>query len=107
MLPTPYQELNQVLQELVSSVRGVLGDKLIGIYLQGSFAVGDFDEHSDVDFIAAIESEQTTTEVEELQRLHDRLYAYDSEWAKHLEGSYLPAEILRLTTNRGEELCAG
>jgi len=104
MHATPYQELNQVLQELLSRVSGVLGNPLIGIYLQGSFAVGDFDEHSDVDFTAVIDTELTSAEVNELQVMHDQLYGYDSEWAKHLEGSYFPAETLRLTANRGEEL---
>lgn len=48
--PTPYPDLNGVLAELVESIECILADQLVGIYLQGSFAVGDFDEHSDVDF---------------------------------------------------------
>ncbi len=35
--PTPYPELNSVLEELVTSVQVVLGDVLVGAYLQGSF----------------------------------------------------------------------
>lgn len=48
---TPYPELNQVLDELVSRIEQILGSSFVGAYLQGSFAVGDFDRHSDVDFI--------------------------------------------------------
>src|SRR5205823_11361190 len=48
--PTSYDELNAILEALVTSVQAVLGGSFVGAYLQGSFAVGDYDEHSDVDF---------------------------------------------------------
>ncbi len=95
MLPTPFAELNHVLGELVSRLRAILGRELTGAYLQGSFAVGDFDEHSDVDFIVAIEAELDPHRVEALQAMHGMLYELESKWAKHLEGSYFPREILR------------
>src|SRR5450432_717950 len=41
--PTPYGELNSVLAELVVGAQAVLGDNFRAAYLQGSFAVGDFD----------------------------------------------------------------
>src|ERR1700694_5066203 len=55
--PTPYPELDGVLQDFVESVQTVLGIKFVGAYLQGSFAVGYFDRHSDVDFIMVTEEE--------------------------------------------------
>ena len=55
--PTPYPELNSVLEELVASVKAALGEAFVGAYLQGSFAVGDFDRHSDVDFIIVVSHE--------------------------------------------------
>lgn len=51
MLPTPYLELNQVLATFLSVVQRSLGGDLLGVYLQGSFALGEFDDHSDVDFV--------------------------------------------------------
>jgi predicted nucleotidyltransferase len=101
---TPYPELNQVLHELVSRIQHILESNFIGAYLQGSFAVGDYDEHSDVDFIVVVEDELTSHQVDALQVMHDRVYQLDSEWAKHLEGSYFPREILRDHTKRGLEL---
>jgi predicted nucleotidyltransferase len=62
-LPTPYPELNRVLGELVDSVQEVLSANFVGAYLQGSFAVGDFDLHSDVDFIIVTEEELSEKEV--------------------------------------------
>ncbi|MEP6910839.1 MAG: aminoglycoside adenylyltransferase domain-containing protein [Actinomycetota bacterium] len=93
--PTGYSELNAVLQELVAEVRVILGDNFCGAYLQGSFAVGDADEHSDVDFIVATNGEITGEQLAALQSMHKRLYALDSPWAQHLEGSYVPKDALR------------
>jgi predicted nucleotidyltransferase len=61
--PTPYPELNSVLRNFVDSVQAVLSNNFVGAYLQGSFAVGDFDLHSDVDFIMVIEEELSHEEV--------------------------------------------
>lgn len=93
--PTPYPELNNVLRDLVAGVREILAENFCGAYLQGSFAVGDADEHSDVDFIVVTADELTNTEVDALQALHERLYALESTWAQHLEGSYAPKSELR------------
>jgi len=101
---TPYSELNSVLENLVASVHGALGDSFVGAYLQGSFAVGDFDCHSDADFIIAVRDELSDQQVASLQAVHKGVYALDAEWAKHLEGSYVPLAILRDYHRRGEPL---
>ncbi len=93
--PTPYPELDSVLEELVASVRVALGEAFVGAYLQGSFAVGDFDRHSDVDFVIAVAQDLSDDEVNVLQGIHGRIFNLPSEWAQHLEGSYFPAGILR------------
>jgi len=102
--PTPYSDLNAVLAELVLRVQGALGDTFVGAYLQGSFAVGDFDQHSDVDFVIAIRDELSDGQVAELQTIHRRVYSLGSEWAKHLEGSYFPLAVLRYRERRGTPL---
>lgn len=104
MPPTPYSELNSVLDRLVAGMRDVLGDMLVGAYLQGSFAAGDFDVHSDVDFIAVTEGELTDPLLEGLQSIHGRVFDLDCEWAQHLEGSYFPREVLRTCDRRDEKL---
>lgn len=93
--PTTDPELNDVLGELVSSARAILGDNFIGAYLQGSFAVGEWDIHSDVDFLIAVEDEVAPDHLPALRALHRRLPELDSNWAKHLEGSYFPKALLR------------
>ena len=66
-MPTPYADLNAVIAELVSGAREILGENFCGAYLQGSFAVGEADEHSDVDFVVVIERELTDAEQRQLQ----------------------------------------
>lgn len=102
--PTPYPELNAVLDALVSRLDDVLDDNLIGAYLQGSFALGDFDQHSDADFVAVIDDDLSPQQVDALQLMHDQVYHLGPEWARHLEGSYFPIAVLRDFERRGEEL---
>src|SRR5438874_12522663 len=93
--PTPYSELNAVLRVLLDEVRGALGETFVGAYLQGSFAVGDFDQHSDVDFIVGVRDELTERQVADLQTAHACIYSLECAWAQHLEGSYFPTALLR------------
>jgi predicted nucleotidyltransferase len=104
LCPTPYAELNSVLSILVEGIVAVLGERLVSVCLQGSFAVGDFDENSDVDFIVATSELLDVEAVGALQSLHARVFDLDCQWAQHLEGSYFPADVLRSCARRGEEL---
>ncbi|MDQ6871421.1 MAG: DUF4111 domain-containing protein [Gemmatimonadota bacterium] len=99
---TQYPELNSVLEDLVTRVQGALAEAFVGAYLQGSFAVGDFDRHSDVDFIVAVRDELSDDQVAALQEVHKRVYSLGSEWAHHLEGSYFPVATLRDYHQRGK-----
>jgi predicted nucleotidyltransferase len=92
--PTQFPELNAVLADFVTSVREVLGANLVGVYLQGSFALGDADEYSDVDWVV-VTNEDVADRLDELNAMHARLHARPEAWAQHLEGSYFPITILR------------
>jgi len=93
--PTPVAELNLVLNEMVTNVQEILGDNFSAAYLQGSFAHGGWDIHSDVDFLVVIEKDLSEAELAELQAMHPRIYQLKSNWARHLEGSYFPKDLLR------------
>jgi Aminoglycoside adenylyltransferase, C-terminal domain len=93
--PTPFRDLNDLLDAFVTRVRIILGANFCGAYLQGSFAVGDADVHSDVDFIVVTHGQVSDEHAAALQALHQEIYALDTPWAQHLEGSYAPKEILR------------
>jgi hypothetical protein len=92
---TPFPDLDDLLRRLVSGMRAVLGDDLVGVYLQGSFALGDADVHSDVDLIAVTASDVTAGQLAGLQVMHAHLHRLPNRWASHLEGSYLPRADVR------------
>lgn len=91
--PTTFPDLNEVLCELTTSAQAILGSKLLGLYLQGSFATGDPDKHSDVDFLAVVRQDLTKAELAALQAMHRRIFSIPIPWAQHLEGSYFPLEM--------------
>ncbi|HET9109392.1 MAG TPA: aminoglycoside adenylyltransferase domain-containing protein [Ktedonobacterales bacterium] len=102
--PTPDADLNGVLRELVLGVQAVLGENFIGAYLQGSFAVGDWDSDSDIDWVIAVERDISDADLPTLQALHVRLHRLASPWAQHLEGSYIPRAILKRRTSARHQL---
>jgi hypothetical protein len=102
--PTPYPDLNAVLRELVENAQSVLRANFVGAYLQGSFAVGDFDRHSDVDWIMVIGEELSAVQVQWLKVMHERIFNLDCPWAQHLEGSYFPRDVLRRSPVPGKLL---
>lgn len=94
--PTPYQELNEVLAHLVGGAGSILQDNLVGAYLQGSFAVGDFTPWSDCDFIMVTHRDLRPEERSRLVALHQEIHTLPAPyWRTGLEGSYAPAAILR------------
>ena len=53
--PTPYPDVNAVLHALLSDAQTILGNHLVGLYLYGSLASGDFDPgRSDIDFVVVV-----------------------------------------------------
>lgn len=92
---TPYPEVNAILQELLEGIQGILGEHLLGMYLEGSLANGDFDQDSDIDFVVVTDVEVTEDLFSSLQSMHDQIATLDSPWAIQLEGSYLSRQALR------------
>ncbi|MHB8928282.1 MAG: aminoglycoside adenylyltransferase domain-containing protein [Bacillota bacterium] len=94
--PTSYPDINALLLELVSSVRTILRNRFIGMYLHGSLAIGDFmPDRSDIDFLVVTDGELSDGLVAALHEIHARIATGDSPWAKELEGSYIPRDALR------------
>ncbi len=97
MLPvTPFPDVDALLEELLQGARAVLGEQLIGLYLDGSLVLGDFDPaRSDVDFLAAIADDLFPETAAQLVEMHRRLAASGHPFAAELEGSYIPLRALR------------
>jgi len=96
---TPFPELNHLLTRFVARVASILGTKLLGVYLTGSFALGGGDPASDCDFLAATDGGLSRDEERALRGLHKEILSWPSYWAYNLEGSYAPqADLTTLVT---------
>jgi hypothetical protein len=93
---TPYPAVNSLLDGLLVDVRSILGDELIGFYLDGSLALGDFDPAtSDVDFIAAITRPLSSDTFDALAAMHRAQRDSGLPFAWDVEGSYIHLSALR------------
>ncbi len=85
----PYPELREVLQLFAGEIAAVLKENLVGIYLVGSLAIGDFDLDSDIDFLVVTNTELSVTAMKPLVDIQVKIHAMDCYPAQHLEGSYI------------------
>lgn len=94
--PTPYPDINAMLDTLLSGVQAILGPHFVGLYLYGSLASGDFDpQRSDVDFVVVTADVLPDEMIAALEALHARIAASGLEWAAKLEGAYIPQCLIR------------
>lgn len=99
----PYPELRDVLNIFVDEIAAELNENLVGIYLVGSIASGDFDLDSDVDFLVITNTELTEADMKPLQDIQTTIHDIDCYPAKHLEGSYISISDLNNWNIVGEK----
>jgi predicted nucleotidyltransferase len=93
--PTLHPDVNEILNLLLLRVQQILGDQFLGMYLFGSLANGDFDQHSDIDVLVVTNVEITEDAFSGLAEMHKQINELDSPWAIQLEASYIPRNALR------------
>jgi hypothetical protein len=94
--PPPRAEIDALTRRLLGELRGVLGERLVGLYLHGSLASGGFDPHSsDVDVLAVTNQVLPEALLAEIKSMHAHLAASGLKWADHMEVSYIPQAALR------------
>ncbi|HRO24034.1 MAG TPA: hypothetical protein PLR07_07060, partial [Promineifilum sp.] len=72
--PAAYAEINSLLNNLLKDAQAILGDQLIGFYIDGSLAFGGFDPAtSDIDFIMATAGDLPDEIVGQLAAIHRRI----------------------------------
>lgn len=99
---TPYQDINKLLTNLLSRMQNILGEKLVGVYLYGSLATDDFDLNvSDIDLVAALESEIDDKEFQQLQKMHQGFASDHKEWDDRIEVQYM--SVLAFKTFKTQE----
>ena len=93
--PTPHSDVNEILNLLYTDVKEILQDQLVGMYLFGSLANGDFDNDSDIDVLFVTKSDVSEKMLSTLHVMHTEISKMDLPWATQLEVSYIPQKALR------------
>lgn len=92
---TPYPDINEILYTIVQRINGILGDRLIGLYLTGSLSYGGFKrERSDIDLLAILKTPASNPEIELIGKLHADVGKQYAIWSQRIECSYIPLEML-------------
>lgn len=85
-----------VLGELRDRLLRLLGDKLVGLYVNGSLTLGDFiPAQSDLDLLAALSSDLDDNELQEIRRLHTEFVQEYPAWDDRVEVAYVSTKALR------------
>ncbi len=93
---TPYPDINDLLDTLLSQIQAVLHQKLVGVYLYGSLVWGDFDyDISDIDLLVATSSDIDDNEFSDLQRMHQDFVDQYKRWNDRIEIAYLSVAALQ------------
>ena len=93
--PTPYPEVNEVVDELFNSAKKLLGSQYVGMYLFGSLATKTFDRASDVDVLFVTKEVVSSELFEALKAMHMKIAEMDVWCATQLEVSYIPQKSVR------------
>lgn len=94
--PTPYPDVNAALGAFLTRIRTIVGDHFLGMYLDGSLALGDFDPHSsDIDFVVVTNTALSDDLFVALRDMHARFDAGGSPWATEVEAIYISRDALR------------
>lgn len=92
---TQYQGINDVLYFLAEGIRNIFGTDLVGLYLTGSLSYGDFDEgRSDIDLAVVLREPASREKIEFVKKLHSDAEQKFEKWAKKIECSYIPLDML-------------
>ncbi|MCC2686209.1 MAG: hypothetical protein K0R75_3108 [Paenibacillaceae bacterium] len=84
-------EINSLLSRFQAEIQAILGQRMVGMYLLGSLAIGDFrPETSDIDFVVVTDAEMEPSQFDRLKRMHAEFAADGSRWAKKVEAVYCP-----------------
>lgn len=98
MKPTPYEDINDILQTLQKGIKAILNEKLVGFYLFGSLSYNDFNlDRSDMDLLVIVREPLTKKELDLVKDLHTQIEIDNKKWHHRIECSYTPLEMFKET----------
>jgi len=81
-------QLNKITSQIVEAYRDIYGKSIKNIVMYGSFARGDFDDESDIDFAAIVEGER-----QELQKKLEEVWDKASDIGLEYDAVVSPVVI--------------
>lgn len=101
----------RIVGSVTSAITAASSPALVGVYLCGSLAAGDYDERiSDIDLLAVLSSEVSPDLARRLERMHDELAKDYPGWRERIEVVYVSASglaSLRVVPPRIHVISAG
>lgn len=92
----PHPAVRAILETLRERIPSTLGKNLVGIYLKGSLALGDFNPRtSDVDLLVVTDEPVSAEDFPVLAAMHERIQALPNPYAKEVELAYVPVRAIR------------
>lgn len=89
-------EVTAILEQLLQGVQQELAHNLIGVYLRGSLAYGDFSpDTSDLDILVVTERAINDAEFGRLLAFHQQLANLPNPYAKRMEVAYIDKEAVK------------
>ncbi len=96
MQPTPYPDVNALVDLILAGIQQIVGPKLVGLSIFGSLAAGDFDPGtSDVDLLAALTADLDDAEFDGLLRMQTDVVLNQPQWDNRIEIIYVAVAKLR------------
>jgi predicted nucleotidyltransferase len=81
-----------IVDAVTGAITATTSPDLVGLYLHGSLATGDFDDRiSDIDLLAVLSSEVSPDLATHLERMHDGLAEDHPAWRSRIEVVYVSA----------------
>lgn len=93
--PTPYPDVNEILNLLFNKATEILKAQFVGMYLYGSLSSGDFNPaSSDIDFLFVTDGILSEETISKLEVTHQEIWETGKKWAGKLEGTYVPKDLI-------------
>lgn len=92
----PHPNAVAVLDRLTKDISGILGTKLVGLYLYGSLTIGGYDDGvSDVDLLALTTEDLDDQTLKRLRNMHAQIDDDAPRWRNRIEVAYLSMTGMR------------
>lgn len=90
------QQTGTIINDLIAHLKLTLNDNLVGVYLYGSLATGEFvEDQSDIDLLMVLRDETSQKLFDSLISLHRQFNTEHESWQKRIDVAYVSQAALQ------------